>query len=169
MYTKSKEFIIKITYIAYKIIRTPVKWYWKRFNIQTRGVRVLLVHQDKVVLIQHWYNPLIVMPGGGVHKHETFEQAAIREIKEEIGISIEQLDYLLGIYENKKEGKNDLIHCFVVELSEMINFSKNKFNFEISDIKWVQINELPTQTSRATRDRIKEYLSKDISQTIRPW
>jgi 8-oxo-dGTP pyrophosphatase MutT (NUDIX family) len=109
------------------------------------------------------------MPGGGVHKHETFEQAAIREIKEEIGVSIEQLDYLLGIYENKKDGKNDIIHCFVVEFPEMVNFSKNKFNFEISDIKWVKMNELPTQTSRATRDRIKEYLSKDISQTIRSW
>jgi 8-oxo-dGTP diphosphatase len=109
------------------------------------------------------------MPGGGVHKHETFEQAAIREIKEETGYSITQLDYLLGIYENKKEGKNDIIHCFVVELPELIDFSKNKFNFEISDIKWVEINTLPTQTSRATCDRIKEYLNKNISQAIRSW
>ena len=43
-------------------------------------------------------------PKGMVETGEDPWDAAIREIEEETGYSITQLDYLLGIYENKKEG-----------------------------------------------------------------
>lgn len=169
MRPKFKKLIILLGYTTYKIVRTPIKWYWKLCNIQTKGVRVLLVHQDQVILVRHWYNSLWVMPGGGIKKHETPEQAAIREIKEELGIDISQLDYLLGVYSNKTENKNDEVHCFVVELETKIEIPKRKFNFEIADIVWVDIKNHPTGTSLATSKRIQEYLVKDISQDIRLW
>ena len=169
MRTKIKKLIFKLGYGAYRIVRTPVKWYWKLFNIQTRGVRVMLVHQEKIVLVRHWYNSLWVMPGGGIHKHETPEQAAIREIQEELGIKIDQLEYLLGVYSNNKEGKNDIVYCYVVELSEQIIFPKRRFNIEIADIVWSEFSNLPIGTSFATKTRIKEYVSKDITDTLRPW
>jgi len=169
MRPKLKKLIIWCGYRVYKIVRTPFKWYWKIFKIKTRGVRVLITHQNKLILVRHWYNSLWVMPGGGIKKHETPEQAAIREIQEEIGIDIPQLEYLLGAYSNIKEGKNDTVHCFVVELDEQIQIPHHKFNIEISDIKWCEFENLPEGTSGATRARIQEYLRKDISTVIRPW
>lgn len=129
----------------------------------------MLVCQGKIVLVRHWYNSLWVMPGGGIHKHETPEQAAVREIKEELGIDVAQLDYLLGVYQNTKDGKNDLIYCYVVELDKMSNFSKNKFNFEIADIVWVSFEHLPEGTSSATKQRIQEYIHSNISKETRNW
>jgi 8-oxo-dGTP pyrophosphatase MutT (NUDIX family) len=169
MRTKIKKLILKLGYSIYKIVRTPVKWYWKVFRIQTRGVRVMLIHQEKIVLVRHWYNSLWVMPGGGIHAYETPEQAAIREIQEELGFTIKQLDYCLGVYSNNKEGKNDTVYCYVVELSEQILFTKKRFNIEIADIIWGEFSELPSGTSFATKTRIKEYLSKDITHRVRPW
>lgn len=169
MHTKLKKLIIACGYIAYKIIRTPFKWYWKLFNIKTKGVRVMVVQDGKIILVRHWYNSLWVMPGGGIKKYETPEQAAIREIKEEIGIEIKQLDYLLGIYSNTKEGKNDEVHCFVVELNSQVQISRRRFNIEISDIAWSSFSELPQNTSRATQNRIQEYLNSEASKEIRPW
>lgn len=169
MHTKIKKLIIYFGYKTYKIVRTPLLWYWKIRKIQTRGVRVMLVCQGKLVLVRHWYNSLWVMPGGGIHRHETPEQAAIREIKEELGVNIIQLDYLLGVYQNKKEGKDDLVYCYVVEIPEMSNFSKNKFNFEIADIIWKSFDELPEGTSGATKQRIHEHIHSDISKEIRVW
>jgi 8-oxo-dGTP pyrophosphatase MutT (NUDIX family) len=169
MRTKIKKLIIYFGYKTYKIIRTPIIWYWKIFKIQTRGVRVLIVCQNKIVLVRHWYNSLWVMPGGGIQKHETPEQAALREIKEELGIQIKQLDYLLGVYQNKKEGKNDTVYCYIVELDNLCDISKNKFNFEISDIVWRSFDELPEGTSKATKQRLEEYINSDTSKDLRVW
>jgi NUDIX domain-containing protein len=54
------------------------KAYWKLFRPMTLGVRVLLVKESSVVLVQHSYMDGWFLPGGGVKKGERFE-AAIRE------------------------------------------------------------------------------------------
>lgn len=169
MRSKLKKLIIACGYVVYKIVRTPLLWYWKIRKIQTKGVRVLIVCKNEVLLVRHWYNSLWVMPGGGIHTYEIAEQAAIREIKEEVGLNINQLDYLLGLYENKKEGKNDMVHCFVVELEHRLEIPKRRFNIEIADSAWFDINVLPTSTSRATIERIEEYKNKDSTKKIRIW
>jgi 8-oxo-dGTP pyrophosphatase MutT (NUDIX family) len=169
MRTRFKKLIITLGYTAYKIVRIPIKWYWRLFNIKTRGVRVMIVYQDKIILVRHWYNSLWVMPGGGIKKHETPEQAAIREVKEELGISIGQLDYLLGVYSNIKEDKKDTVYCFVVELKEKLEIPRRRFNIEIADAIWVGIKNLPTDTSKSTRNRIFEHIKQDITKEIRPW
>lgn len=168
MHSKLKEIIIYTLSKLYQIVRTPILFYQKKFNIQTRGVRVLVATENKVLLLKHWYNGLWVMPGGGVHAGETTEYAAIRELKEETGLDIKQLDYLLGMYLNMREGKKDTVYCYVVELEKIINLQK-KFNFEVSDIAWFDFDALPDSTSQATRDRIREYQTQDIQKHIRPW
>lgn len=168
MHTKLKKIIIHILSKTYKVIRKPIFWYQKKFNVKTYGVRILIMHQDKVVLVRHWYNGLHVPPGGGVKKGETPEYAAIREIKEETGLHVKQLDYLLGVYSNTKEGKNDTVYCFVVHLKEEPTFSK-KFNIEISSIGLFDIADLPQSVSVATRQRLVEYKNKDIREEVRMW
>ena len=169
MRTKITKIIIDFLYTLYKIIRIPIKWYWKIFKIQTKGVRVLLIQDNSIILVKHWYNPLIVMPGGGIKKYETPEQAAIREVKEELGFEIEQLEYLLGMYQNKREGKNDIIYCFVAYISSNKPILKHKFNFEIASIFISDIYNLPRGASKATCTRVREYLNGDISNNLRNW
>ena len=168
MRQKLKELILSVGYWTYRTVRKPVQWYQKKFNIQTRGVRVLLIYQNNIVVVRHWYNSWWVLPGGGIKKNETPEQAAVRELAEEVGVADVQLEYQLGVYSNNKEGKNDTVYCFVAFLNAPFDSNK-KFNIEISDMKSVSIEELPTGTSSATKARIAEYLRKDITKEIRPW
>lgn len=170
MRTKLKKIIISIVHILYRALRVPLKIYWKIFNIQTQGVRVILVQDKKVLLVRHWYQSLWVMPGGGIKKNETPEQAAIREVQEESGIIVKQLTYKLGVYSNTKGGKNDVVHCFVCEdIEDAQKNIQKKFNLEISDCVWCSLNSLPESCSVATRNRIEEFLLKNISNQIRPW
>lgn len=168
MHTELKNLVLRVGYRTFKILRAPIKWYWKRFNIKTQGVRVMIVNDNSLVLVRHWYNSLWVMPGGGIKRYETPEQAAIREIKEELGFDVGQLDYKLGTYANTKEGKNDTVHCFVVALDERPILRK-KFNLEVSDVVWTPFDQLPQGTSAATRARLAEHLTADRSSEIRPW
>lgn len=168
MRTKLKNIVLRAGYTTFKIVRMPVKWYWKLFNVQTRGVRIMIIYQGSVALVRHWYNTLWVMPGGGINKYETSEQAAIREVREELGWDVGQLDYKLGEYSNNKEGKNDTVHCFVVELTEK-PLIKKRFNLEVSDVVWYPLDSLPEGVSSATVRRIREHVTSDRSEQSRPW
>ena len=44
----------------------------------TLGVRILLIDGDRVILVKHSYEPGWFLPGGGVKRGETLEQAARR-------------------------------------------------------------------------------------------
>lgn len=168
MRTKLKNLVLRAGYAAFRIVRTPIRWYRRLFNAQTRGVRVMIVHQGSLVLVRHWYNTLWVMPGGGINRHETPEQAAIREVREELGLDIAQLDYKLGDYANNKDGKNDTVHCFVVELAQRPAIKK-RLNLEVSDVAWYPFDSLPVGVSSATVRRISEHINSDRTDQVRPW
>lgn len=168
MRQKLKGYVLKIGYRCFKIVRAPIKWYWKRFNVRTFGVRIMLIYDGKILLVRHWYNTLWVMPGGGIKRHETPERAAARELREELGLDNIQLEYRLGVYANTKEGKNDTVHCFVVVLEKEPHIT-TRFNLEVSDRTWFPLDQLPEGTSQATRTRISEYQTGLISNDVRLW
>lgn len=128
----------------------------------------MVIHEDSVVLVRHWYNPLWVMPGGGIEKYETPEQAAVRQVEEELGFADVRLEYLLGIYSNNKNGKRDTVYCYVILLDNRCEISK-MLNLEVSDRRWFGLNALPDGTSIATKQRVAEFQNQDMSGKIRPW
>ncbi len=62
--------------------------WWFLARPSTRGVQAAaFTAAGKVVLVRHSYAPGWRLPGGGVKRRETPEAAALRELKEEIGLS----------------------------------------------------------------------------------
>ena len=60
-------------------------------EIPPNAASVALVREGKVLLIKRAYAPyqhLWTLPGGRIEPGETIEQCAIREIKEEVGLTI---------------------------------------------------------------------------------
>jgi 8-oxo-dGTP pyrophosphatase MutT (NUDIX family) len=49
---------------------------------------VLIVYQDKVLLRLHEKHHIWLMPGGHIELDETPEDAAVREVKEEVGLDV---------------------------------------------------------------------------------
>ena len=86
---------------------------------------------------------------------ETPEQCLTRELAEELNVSVNNIDYKLGIYRSNKEGKRDEIHIFVVRHLSA-TFEKQ---WELADAAWFELIALPTDISPATMRRIKEYES----------
>ncbi|HEX8662092.1 MAG TPA: NUDIX domain-containing protein, partial [Brevundimonas sp.] len=57
----------------------------------TLGVRGMAIHEDgRVLLVKHTYLHGWWLPGGGVERGETCEQAILREMREEGGVIIEE-------------------------------------------------------------------------------
>lgn len=62
-------------------------WFIRRPS--SRGVMVALWHDDTLLCLQSSYRPLLTLPGGFVDKGESAQQAAQRELCEELHISLE--------------------------------------------------------------------------------
>jgi len=64
------------------------------------AIRVLIVQDDKVLLVKEKDDEWWALPGGGVDHGETVESALIRETKEELGVSAKEItsDFQIAYY-----------------------------------------------------------------------
>jgi ADP-ribose pyrophosphatase YjhB (NUDIX family) len=97
------------------------------------------------------------MPGGGVEKGETLLSALERELREEGNIEVIAPPVLHAVYFNKRISRRDHVALYIVR--EFRQTAPPKPDREIIDHGFFAPNELPADTSRATRERIAEVLS----------
>ncbi|MBI2024046.1 NUDIX domain-containing protein [Candidatus Giovannonibacteria bacterium] len=65
-------------------------------------VEVFIVHKNKVLLRKHDKYEIWLSVGGHIELDEDPNQAAIREVKEEVGLDIELIDYRDFIFEDER-------------------------------------------------------------------
>lgn len=82
------------------------------------------------------------MPGGRVEANESFTTALIREVKEELSITINQADLSFAHAFYKKGAENEFA-AFVFECSKWTGDIQNCEPLKHSELKWVDINHLP--------------------------
>ncbi len=131
----------------YKIVSI----YWKIFKPKTYGVKVLIVHPtdtNKILLILHSYGNKILwnIPGGGYRpKKETAQQAAIREVQEELNINLQSVAKV-GKYYTEIQGKRDTVILFTGKLHPSFLIEQND---EIAKLKWIDHQEALEQDNVA--------------------
>ncbi len=129
-------------------------YFIKLIGIKTIGARALVIKNNQVLLIKHTYVLGWYTIGGGVGKKETPQEAIIRELFEEVGITVMESPTLFGIYYNDVEKRNDYIAFYIVENFEIIE----RKCFEIAEKKWFSLENLPPDITPATKRRIEEYM-----------
>lgn len=121
---------------------------------KTFGVKALIEHDGKLLMIRNTYGTRHwTLPGGGIKKHETPENAARRETKEEVGIDLGQLLYL-GKYFSTRHYTQDTVYCFYAKAVN-VNFKIDEG--EIAEAKWFSISEMPQFKSAAVEEALHLY------------
>ncbi len=134
--------------ILYKTLNAIRRLYWFVFRPSTQGVKCLIENNGAYLLIQTSYSGTYwTLPGGGIGHTETDEQAARREVDEELGIMITVVTKI-GQYESTAEYKKDIIHLFYAQVLSR-DFKKN--NAEVSVAQWFKKDALPENQSKALR------------------
>lgn len=139
-----------IMQLAYKVRRAILG----ALRIRTMGVKVLLFNPDgEVLLIRNSYGDTgrFLLPGGGVGRGESAAEAAIREVREELGVAAEQLEHA-WTYQSTAEGKRDTIHLFRAVVSDPIRIDQ----LEVVEARFFALDALPETVSPATLRRIRE-------------
>lgn len=139
-----------------RILHLTRKFIYALFQVKTQGVRIMVIRGSQILLIKSTYHRYWVLPGGGVGKNETFDQAGRREVHEEAGIAVQSFSQALGTYQNNLEGRPDTVKVFITDKWTDIGW---KQTWEVLDRQWFDMHKLPQSISDPAKRRIEEYLS----------
>jgi len=139
------------------LLNIALQRYWRMSRGLTLGAQGLVLGEDGgILLVRHTYRPGWHFPGGGVERHETAEQALIRELKEEAGVIVSGPVELFGLYANFRVLPSDHVALFVVRMWEQLEITGP--NHEIAEQAFFKPDALPQELNMSTHRRILEVL-----------
>ena len=142
----------------------------------TEKSRVLIYNNDGEILLSH-YNGIYMLPGGKCEKGENSFQALKREIKEELGVSldVEKVKYLNTLYQyqaNYIKANGDILNrlvktnVYIVNLSlDLTNLNNNLSEREKADgfrLLWVKKEDLPKLLKEESINPRKIYFDEEL-------
>ena len=114
-----------------------------------QAVAGIVIRENKVLLARHTYGAgkgKLIIPGGYVNKGETPQQAVIRELFEETGITVKPT-CIVGIRFNTHD-------WYVVFSADYISGIAQSEGNENNEVLWIDINEIES------RDDVPELTKK---------
>lgn len=119
-------------------------------GLKSSGI-VIIRYENEIPLLllmraySHWD-----FPKGGIEKNETKLEAAIREVKEETGITNLNFHWGKTLYETEQFGKNNkIVYYFIAETNEkdvVINVNETSGIKEHEEYRWVTFEEAKSMT-----------------------
>lgn len=133
----------------------PLFFFWSRLTrAKTLGVRVLVQDEaGRVLLVRHTYLDGWYLPGGGVDAGETFEDAAVRELREETGLVAQSRPELLSVHANERFMPGD--HVAVMRIARYAPGELTS-RHEIEEVGFFDLKDLPNDINRGSRTRLAE-------------
>ena len=132
---------------AHKLLKAT--WFVRR--PRTYGAHALaLTPERKLVLVKLRYARGWRFPGGGRHPHETAEQAGLRELTEEIGMTAHGRVRLACELEQRVDFKRD---CTALLVVEDVHY-RPRWSWEVELVREFPIDALPDDMAPGSRDWI---------------
>jgi 8-oxo-dGTP diphosphatase len=137
---------------AYRLLRL---WWFVR-RPATRGAAVALWHEGKILLLRTSYRPCYSLPGGFVRRGERPEQAARRELREELGIDVAAQDLRHAWHGTVDfESRRD-----TVDIWEVLLDTPPAFDITGREIVWAGWMDPSAARGRLLLPHIAEYLDR---------
>ena len=131
---------VKLPAPVLRVAGKGLRMWWKIRKPATFGVKVLLIHPDdptQCLIVRHSYSDSAWwgMPGGGYRPgRETPEQAGVREVCEELALTITEVPTVLDTMRTTLEGKRDTL-TIVQATPVSASFVPSP---EIAEARWVR-------------------------------
>jgi 8-oxo-dGTP diphosphatase len=101
--------------LGYRGAFQALRLYWGLVHPETHGALVALWHRGEVLLVQNSYLAFRSLPGGSIKRGESARAAAVRELREEVGIDARPED-LVQVVDVRHAWIGKLDHVEIFEL-----------------------------------------------------
>ncbi len=121
------------------------KCLWFITRPKRYGAHVAIIHKNEVLIVMTTYWPGYGLPAGGIKKGETPHNAALREVREEVGIILKLITPLAPfvVYD-------DYVTDTVYGFYALVNSKDFVLDtLEIANAEWVSLDKLPELNSGA--------------------
>lgn len=130
---------------AHKMLK--IAWFVRR--PRTFGAHaVALTRERRLILVKLRYAPGWRLPGGGRTEHEDPRQAALRELREEVGMISNGEVQLACELEESTDFKRDLASLVIVR---DVEYRPRRWSWEVEEVREVALNTLPADLSPQMR------------------
>jgi ADP-ribose pyrophosphatase YjhB (NUDIX family) len=132
-----------------------VRHAWRRWRrTPIAGVTVVITNLGgDVLLLKHSYGPDVWgLPGGGLKPGEDPLEAARREVREELGIELPQIE-AIGTIEEQLSGSPHTAHLFAATCDQRPKPDRR----EIIEARFFPSHSLPEPLGRVTRARVDAW------------
>ena len=117
------------------------------------GVYVAVWHREKLLIIKNSYKKRFTIPCGRIKRGEDIAEAAVRELREEVGITLEKSQI-------KFVGKYSAKHTYATDVGSF-------FEFKTAELPKVRVdNREVTWAEFLTLDQISGL---KLSPTVKTW
>lgn len=134
------------------------------------GVGAVIVEADRVLLIRRGQPPSLgewSLPGGILECGETLREAAIREAREETGLTVE-VEETLGVYERIIPGNNGRprYHYVLIDFLCRPSSGEIKAGSDAAEAGWFRPEQLPAlQLPADTNDVVLKGLNRAMRRS----
>jgi len=103
--------------LAYRSAYKAMRVYWKLRKPLSHGALVAIWHDGRILLVKNSYVDYYSLPGGYVRKHERPVDAAVRELREEVSLSVDPRQLTLNTdVTHDWQGRRDHVVIFDLDL-----------------------------------------------------
>jgi ADP-ribose pyrophosphatase YjhB (NUDIX family) len=97
-------------------VRPLYRTWWRVSRGMTLGVRAVVLNEaGEALMVEHTYSRGWHLPGGGVERGESAEEALARELVEEAGVAMIGAPTLLGVYTRYSSFRGDHVLAFRID------------------------------------------------------
>lgn len=121
----------------------------------------IIVHQGRVLMARRREREgelLWAFPGGGIEAGETPEQAAVREVAEEVGLEVEARQ-VLGDRVHPKSG----VHMTYVACAVIAGEAHVADAEELAEVVWLQRGQIPEYVPYGLFDKVQAHLDEVLA------
>jgi 8-oxo-dGTP diphosphatase len=135
--------------LGYRSAHAALRAYWFVRRPRVEGVKCVLTAGEQVLLVRHTYGHREWdLPGGATKRSEPPLTTARREMREELGIDVDDWVPIGQVFGNDYH-RHDAMHCFRADLRHReLTFDRG----EIAAAGWFHRHELPRELSPHVRE-----------------
>ncbi len=129
-------------------------------------VAVLIKHADKILLVRRAREPLkgmLSLPGGFIERYETAEEAAAREIKEELNLDVTSLEYVNSDFNDYDYGGVTYNCLGFAYWATIATFHGMKPQDDVAAVEWWRLEDIKIEeVAFGAHQRVLEMLQDGL-------